>query len=109
MAHAWRYQGHLTWEWERCVALRGVLHPGIFALLLEILPQWPLLLAYAPRLLQGLLASTADLAVYKTSQRLGGHALIPYTLSVQLASWFQLYALPRRFLSNSFQISLNLS
>ena len=95
VAHAWRYQGHFTWEWERCVALRGVLHPGIFLLLLQILPEYPLLLAYAPRLLQGFLASTADLAVYRTAERLGGYALARWAVSVQLASWFQLYALPR--------------
>ena len=38
MAHAWYYGyggdgardhgGQLTWEWEKCIALRGVLHPG---------------------------------------------------------------------------------
>lgn len=29
VAHVWSYgTGHLTWEWETCIALRGVLHPG---------------------------------------------------------------------------------
>ena len=38
VAHAWYYGyggdgardhgGQLTWEWEKCIALRGVLHPG---------------------------------------------------------------------------------
>ncbi len=143
VAHAWYYGyggdgardhgGQLTWEWEKCIALRGVLHPGsmpkqtetnqqdytkpiqnsnqicqrgtlkklnaesdsfkfgisrvffkkrkllhwqrmteigwwlcvagLFLLLLAALPfESPLLVAYAPRLLQGTLASLADLA-----------------------------------------------
>ncbi|CAK9059769.1 Mannosyltransferase APTG1 (Glycosyltransferase 22) (Protein ABNORMAL POLLEN TUBE GUIDANCE 1), partial [Durusdinium trenchii] len=101
VSHAWRYgDGHLTWEWEKCVALRGVLHPGIFALLLTLLPDWPLLVAYAPRLLQGALASFADLAVYRSAERLGGKALARWALCVQLASWFQLYAVTRTFSSS---------
>ena len=36
--------------------------PGLFALLLAVLPEWPVLVAYAPRLLQGAFASLADWA-----------------------------------------------
>ena len=101
MAHAWIYgDGHLTWEWEKCVALRGVLHPGLFALLLAVLPEWPWLVAYAPRLLQGLLTSFADVAVLRSAQRLGGFALARWVMCVQLASWFQLYALVRTYSSS---------
>lgn len=99
VAHAWCYGGHLTWEWETCIALRGVLHPGLFALLLALLPEWPVLVAYAPRLLQGAFASLADWAVYRSADRLGS-PLTCWALSVQLTGWFQLYALPRTFSSS---------
>jgi hypothetical protein len=39
-----------------------ILIPGLFALLLALLPEWPVLVAYAPRLLQGAFASLADWA-----------------------------------------------
>eukprot|EP00435_Cladocopium_sp_Y103_P069829 s532_g34.t1 len=73
--------------------------PGLFALLLAVLPEWPVLVAYAPRLLQGALASLADWAVYRSADRLGS-PLTSWALSVQLTSWFQLYALPRTFSSS---------
>ena len=36
VAHRWVFgYGHLTWEWQPCVALRSAMHPAIYAL-----PMW---------------------------------------------------------------------
>ncbi|CAE7479013.1 PIGB [Symbiodinium natans] len=100
VAHAWVYgYGHLTWEWQPCVALRGVLHPGLFAVLFLFLDS-PALVAYGPRLLQGAIASVGDAAVYRAAERLGGPSAASWTMAVHLGSWFQLYCLPRTYSSS---------
>ncbi|CAE7817797.1 PIGB [Symbiodinium sp. CCMP2592] len=100
VAHAWVYgYGHLTWEWQPCVALRGVLHPGLFALLFLLIDS-PALVAYGPRMLQGVIASFGDAAVCRSAERLGGPSAAWWTMAVHLGSWFQLYCLPRTYSSS---------
>lgn len=65
MIHYCRY-GHLTWEWA--AGLRGYTHPLIFALPYQILQflelDSTLAVVAAPKVLQGLLAAIADVAVH---------------------------------------------
>ncbi|CAK0866798.1 unnamed protein product [Prorocentrum cordatum] len=110
VAHRWAFgYGHLTWEWERCVALRGVLHPALFAAFYTALrafgadAAW--LVAYGPRMLQGLAAAAADLAVYRTAEEAFGAEVALWSLAAQLGSWFLFYCMPRTF-SNSLEAVL---
>jgi len=107
VAHFWVFGfGHFTWEWEPCVAIRGVLHPGIFAAyyaalrLLQLDNAW--LVAYGPRYLQGAAAAYADLAVHRCARGLLGADTALWALVVQLGNWFLFYCIPRTY-SNSLE------
>eukprot|EP00920_Eleutheroschizon_duboscqi_P025794 GHVT01063660.1.p1 GENE.GHVT01063660.1~~GHVT01063660.1.p1 ORF type:complete len:680 (+),score=30.03 GHVT01063660.1:157-2196(+) len=63
--------GFLTWEWIPCISLRGIIFPSLFAALFLVLSSvgldTPWLIAYAPRLLQGVLAGLADYGTLKVA------------------------------------------
>jgi phosphatidylinositol glycan class B len=93
--------GDLTWEWDD-KSLRSIIHPGIFALLYYILSvfklDYPWLIAYSPRLLQGCFLAISDIFIYKSSGKTA--------LFLSLTSWFLFYAGVRTF-SNSIELTLN--
>lgn len=93
--------GELTWEWDE-KALRSVIHPGIFACFYWLLYQTgtdtPWLVAYGPRVLQGLLLAVSDYFIYKSSGKAG--------LFFSITSWFLFYAGVRTY-NNSVELTLN--
>lgn len=60
--------GHLTWEWWPENALRGYLHPLLFAPLYKLLAlcslDTPFLVQWSPRILQSLMATLGDVSLY---------------------------------------------
>ena len=93
--------GELTWEWEEN-ALRSIIHPGFFAIFYYILSIFHLdttwLIAYLPRILQGLLLYCTEYFIYKTCGKNG--------LILSTGSWFLWYAGVRTY-SNSFELLCN--
>ncbi|OMJ95884.1 hypothetical protein SteCoe_607 [Stentor coeruleus] len=93
--------GELTWEWTDA-ALRSIIHPSLFAIFYYILSLFnidtPWLIAYGPRLLQGLILTITDYFIYKVSGKLG--------LTISVFSWFIFYAGIRTY-SNSIELVLN--
>ena len=63
--------GHLTWEWTH--ALRGYLHPLIFAVPYKIAQlvglDSTLVMVWSPRLVQAVIAAAGDVHVYKLAHR----------------------------------------
>lgn len=113
VAHRWVFGvGHLTWEWQPCVALRGFLHPSIFALLYAIISalglDTPYIVAYAPRLLMGVFAAFMDLGVYSITEKLCGPVVARLALVFHLASWFNAFMLIRTY-STSLEAILNVA
>jgi phosphatidylinositol glycan class B len=62
----------------------------------------PALIALAPRLLHGLLAAMTDCFSLDLYRTVCGDTIAHYALLTQLASWFNMYAIPRS-LSNSLE------
>lgn len=93
--------GELTWEWEES-ALRSVIHPGFFAFFYYFLAvaglDTPWLIAYLPRLIQGILLVLTEYFIYKAA----GKNAIFYSAG----SWFMWYAGVRTY-SNSFEMLFN--
>ena len=93
--------GELTWEWESS-ALRSILHPGFFALLYSSLSvlglDTPWLIAYSPRIVQGLLLCITEYFIFKSCGK--------NSLYFSAGSWFLWYAGVRTY-SNSFELLFN--
>lgn len=94
--HAVYGYGALTWEWRGPAPIRGFLHAGVFALLYWLMRACaldsPAALLLAPRLLQAVLQSCADLAVYCYAVQHHGESVGRWALFVQASSWFHAYA-----------------
>lgn len=99
--------GHLTWEWRN--GLRGYLYPSIFAVFYKLLAilglDNRLLLIKLPRFIQGIIAATGDLYLYKFSWLLCDRATAQWTLLCQTVNWFMLYCATRT-LTNSTETAL---
>ncbi|CDO66200.1 dolichyl-phosphate-mannose-glygolipidalpha-mannosyltransferase, putative [Plasmodium reichenowi] len=70
IAHFWAYgYGHMSWEWEPCVALRSVITPFIYYVLFLFLKliniDHPVCVLYIPKLCHGICAALCDLGIYK--------------------------------------------
>ncbi|OQR88481.1 GPI mannosyltransferase [Thraustotheca clavata] len=98
--------GYGTWEWLPTAQLRGYAHPALFALLykgLQVLGlDTPWAVAYAPRLLQGVLAAIGDIFLYKLAYMYLDERAAKWALYSQLTSWFSCYTLVRTY-SNSIE------
>lgn len=120
VAHYWVFgYGHLTWEWEPCIALRSVLHPFFFAILFYILKilhlDYPILVLYVPKIFQAVCAAFCDLGVlkmitlwydhlYKTDSKHDSE-LICNILVYHLLCWFHFFTICRTS-SNAFECVL---
>jgi len=99
--------GHLTWEWQKGVELRGYTYPVAFSLYYIILgffgvdTRW--MVAYGPRTLQGIAAFIGDVFVYRLAKKHYGDLAGKCTLFVQIFSWFYFYCSVRTY-SNSIEM-----
>lgn len=93
--------GHLTWEW--IVGLRGYTHVLPFACAFEFLRRTaldsPLVVAQAPRLIQGLIAGGSDLCVWRFAEGHFGRGAGSAALLCSLTSWFVWYCGVRTYSS----------
>lgn len=108
IAHSYVFgYGYKTWEWKN--GLRGFLYPSVFVVLFKFLDifrlDYRILLIKLPRILQGVLAATGDLYLYKLSSRLSNKSVAQWTLVCQLLSWFTFYTYTRT-LTNGAETAL---
>lgn len=94
--------GFLTWEWQATEALRGVLHPLVFALPFAVLrvtgTDSRLMVWLVPRLLQGVMAALTDCALATLVERsFTSLALRRRVRSMLLCSWFVAYCMSRTY------------
>jgi len=107
VAHSmvWGY-GYLTWEW-RDWQLRSVVHPlffGVFYWALKVLGlDYPLVVAYGPRVLMGFIMFASDCLVFKTAKVMFSESVAKKALVLSAGSWFLGYAGVRTY-SNSFEL-----
>lgn len=94
--------GHLTWEWKK--GIRSYLHPLLFALLYKVMGflhlDTPWLMRKAPRVLQSVFASFADLYLYKLSRLIYDARVARWTLFCQLVNWFMFYCITRTLVNS---------
>ncbi|XP_071478286.1 GPI mannosyltransferase 3-like [Diadema antillarum] len=99
--------GYLTWEWQS--GLRGYTYPALFAAQYKILAMlnldYPLVLIFAPRILQATFSAIGDFCLYKVSCHLHGHSVGKWTLIFNLASWYVFYSATRT-LTNTMEACL---
>ena len=119
--------GHLTWEWTH--ALRGYLHPLIFAIPYKIAQlvglDSTLVMVWSPRLVQAVIAAAGDVHVYKLAHRwFAGakkkakdeksegapepDAAARWALFCSLACWFNFFCAVRTF-SNCTEAALTVA
>lgn len=119
--------GHLTWEWTH--ALRGYLHPLIFAVPYKIAQlvglDSTLVMVWSPRLVQAVIAAAGDVHVYKLAHRwFAGakkkakdeksegapepDAAARWALFCSLACWFNFFCAVRTF-SNCTEAALTVA
>ncbi|KAJ3338399.1 hypothetical protein HDU93_009564 [Gonapodya sp. JEL0774] len=121
-------RGYLTWEWRNQV--RGFAHPMLFAGMYRLVKYLQLddtvMIIYAPKLLQALIAATNDYFTYLLALRFFGASGAKWTVRVAqlhaplndshqtlsvaqlfctLTSWYNSYAMTRTF-SNSAEATL---
>jgi phosphatidylinositol glycan class B len=100
--------GYLTWEWQDH-KLRSVLHPLIYAGLYWVLKvtrtDWPWLVAYLPRLLNGGLLYLTDRLVLSTASKMYGPEVGRTSWILFLTTWFVTYAGVRTY-ANSMEMVL---
>ncbi|KAJ0984723.1 hypothetical protein J5N97_003079 [Dioscorea zingiberensis] len=94
--------GHLTWEWKK--GIRSYLHPLLFALLYRFMGflhlDTPWLMRKAPRILQSVFASFADLYLYKLSCLIYDAHVARWTLFCQFVNWFMFYCITRTLVNS---------
>ncbi|XP_071510502.1 GPI mannosyltransferase 3-like [Diadema antillarum] len=99
--------GYLTWEWQS--GLRGYTYPALFAAQYKVLAMlnldYPLVLIFAPRILQATFSAIGDFCLYKVSCHLHGHSVGKWTLILNLASWYVFYSATRT-LTNTMEACL---
>eukprot|EP00055_Hartaetosiga_balthica_P010839 m.47532 g.47532 ORF g.47532 m.47532 type:complete len:553 (-) comp7337_c0_seq2:167-1825(-) len=101
--------GYLTWEWT--AALRGALHPSLFASAFYILKIFqldtPNLIAIFPRMIQALFVVVGDVSVYHLARKWFPHERGAASLSLlaTLFSWFIAYC-SQRTLSSALEACL---
>ncbi|XP_052776100.1 GPI mannosyltransferase 3-like [Mya arenaria] len=99
--------GHLTWEWKN--GLRGYLYPSVFAFFYKVFALLGLdsrqMMIKLPRIIQGIIAATGDLYLYKLSWMLCDRATAQWSLFCQMTNWFMLYSTTRT-LTNSTETVL---
>ena len=88
-----------TWEWFDTVALRSHLHPLIFAIFFKLVSlvnlDFPLVIAYGPRFVQGCLTAVGDLCFYLIGKKLFGVASSALATTFYITSWFSVLSLSR--------------
>jgi phosphatidylinositol glycan class B len=94
--------GFVTWEWQASEALRGVLHPLLFALPFAALratgTDSRLMVWLVPRLVQGVMAALSDFALATLVERsFTSLALRRRVRSMLLCSWFAAYCMSRTY------------
>ena len=98
--------GYLTWEW-RVSRIRSICYPALFAGLYTLLEwtglDYPWMVAYAPRLLGGVLMWVSDVYVYKIGEHLMGPAFAARFLALYLSNWFLFYTGVRSY-NNSLEL-----
>ncbi|KAJ6226426.1 gpi mannosyltransferase 3 [Anaeramoeba flamelloides] len=100
--------GHLTWEW--ITALRGYLHPMIFAGLYYFLSLLGLdenrfIFLQSPGVLQAFFGSLTDFYTYKIAKHWFGYKVANFSLILSLSSWF-MWFYSTRTVSNSLETTL---
>ena len=98
--------GHLTWEWKQRAQLRGVAHTLFFAVPFKLLAvlgmDSPTLIAYTPRVVQGVIAGVGDYYTHRLGLKLFGPKAASWTLFCSIFSWFHFFCSVRTF-SNSIE------
>ena len=88
-----------TWEWLDTVALRSHLHPLMFAIPYYIAAALhldsPLVIAYGPRFVQGVLTAIGDLCFYLIAKKVAGVNTSALATTCYITSWFSVYTLCR--------------
>jgi len=78
--------GYKTWEWNSKWRIRSWLHPVMFSILYRILALFrydtPWLVAYAPRIFQGVIAGITDWSWFRASSKLS------HSKRIGLCTWF---------------------
>ncbi|TDH65137.1 hypothetical protein CCR75_007156 [Bremia lactucae] len=93
--------GYLTWEWQEDAQLRSFAHPALFVGLYKLLEllnldsRW--VVAYGPRLLQGIISAANDFFLYKLARTYFNDNAAKWALLCQLFSWFTFYVMVRPF------------
>ena len=91
--------GETTWEWLPEVAIRGYLHPMIFAFVFKLLSIFSVdsdfMIAYSPRFSQAVIAALGDLGFYLLAKYLFGRKCAIISTALQLTNWFSLFSLSR--------------
>ncbi len=105
--------GHLSWEWKNNAKLRGATHPlllfGVPYKILQMLGiDSPFLVAFIPRIIQGIIAGIGDAYIYLYALKIFNNPDIAYlALFCSIFSWFHFYCLIRTF-SNSIETVLTI-
>ena len=99
--------GHLTWEWRARAKLRGAAHPFLFfAIPYKMLAllglDSPALVAYLPRVIQGVVAAVGDYYTYYLALKIFGRESASWALFCSVCSWFNFFCTVRTF-SNSVE------
>jgi len=102
--------GYETWEWTIATPIRSTLHPLLYAIGYWILSLFNIdtsfLVAYLPRLIQGVLLALTDYYVYNLAKDTFKDRFIgQMSLLLHLASWFVNFGMVRT-LSNSVETTL---
>ncbi|KAF8510994.1 Alg9-like mannosyltransferase family-domain-containing protein [Hysterangium stoloniferum] len=90
--------GHLTWEWQSRPPIRSIFFPMIYA------PAYWLVKIWAPKIVQGLIASMTDIGVRRLARNAIGEKYVSTAFFLSVTSLFHLQALSRT-LSNSVETS----
>jgi phosphatidylinositol glycan class B len=102
--------GYETWEWTIATPIRSTLHPFLYAIGYWLLSFFHIdtsfLVAYLPRLIQGLLLALTDYYVYNLAKDiLKDRFIAQMSMLLHLASWFVNFGMVRT-LSNSVETTL---
>jgi len=102
--------GHETWEWTIKTPIRSALHPFMYAIIYWVLNILGLdsdfMVAYSPRLLQGILTTVTDYYIFKIAYKIFNDRYIAQlSVLLTLASWSMNYCMVRT-LSNSIETTL---
>ena len=99
--------GYETWEWIE--GIRGYTYPLFICILYKLLRilclDYTFLLIYAPRILQAILTTFADVKLFAFAKALFGTRIAFYAYFLHLSSWFIFYT-SSRTLTNTIEMAL---